>query len=156
MKLFCGSSRFHGGLVRSAGPNRNAPEPGADWSISKCVQSRSGFAAGPASRTRTSRPCAASSFAMTAPPPPAPMTITSRIDPPPVLEIADERIATVRDTVVRRQRPTDRLRNDRSRRGIEHADLRVREESDEARQDPEQRPELREGLVVLEHVEHNG
>src|SRR3954468_19301050 len=144
MKLDCGSSRAHGGLVRSAGPKRSSPEPGADWSISKCVQSRSGSAAGPASRTRTSRPCAASSFAITAPPPPAPMTITSRINPPPVLEIADERIATVRDTLVRRQRPTDRRRNDRSRRGIEHTDLRVGEEPDQAGQNPEQRPELGE------------
>src|SRR3954469_18549778 len=142
MKLFCGISRDHGGVAASPGPKRNAPEPGADWSISKCVQSRSGFAAGPASRTRTSSPCAASSFAMTAPPPPAPMTIASRIDPPPVLEIPDERVAAVCDAVVRRQRPTDRRRNERSRTGVEHAELRVGQEPDEAGKNPEQRPHL--------------
>src|SRR3954451_16614774 len=81
MNEFCGSSRSHAGLERSCGPLRRYPVTGLLASFSRCVHSSAGFAKrGPASIASTSRPRAASSFATTAPPPPAPMTITSRID----------------------------------------------------------------------------
>src|SRR5215207_6718178 len=126
MSELWGSSRRQGALARSAGPQRwNPLAPPA--SASKWLHWVSELSCAPASSNNTSSPRAASSLATMGPPPPAPITMTSRISfkgrgwilyhgfensllyrAPPALEVAFEIVASIRESVVAGDGPPHR------------------------------------------------
>src|SRR5262245_55134630 len=71
---------------------------------------------------------------MTAPPPPAPITMTSRIGLPPAPEVAAELVATIGDPGIVAEVPADRPVRDGARHWIEHRRLGKRQEADDERQ----------------------
>src|SRR5262245_33535433 len=71
---------------------------------------------------------------MTAPPPPAPTMMTSRIGLPPAPEVAAEFVATIGDAGVVAQVPADRSVADGARHRIEYRRFRKRQEANDERQ----------------------